>query len=211
SVSRSPGVVQLGHYGSAPAAPEGVSLKEAQVEGTHTPRTPSQGAQPLAAAEECVSVPVKASFDFFPLDEADQSALRATILTPPLSEWAKAHGIHLDLVAEFEHWLNDGVSNGRRKRDFIAAFKCWLQSPLRLHTFKPGLSRMEQRQQDAAAAKRRFLEEDIYGPGGQKPVSGRSGSSRSSVLRSHGRAAPTGLLAGPGAQLHDRGVGTSLS
>jgi hypothetical protein len=195
-------LMPLSHNPSDSQAHKGFSLKETQSEGTHTPAEPENPKEPKAAPSERVCETVKAHFQFFPIETEAQSALRALVLTDELATWAQSNGINLDLAAEFEHWLNDGVSNGRRKRDFVAAFKCWLQSPLRVKPSNAGLSRFEQKKQIVEAAGRRFVEEIRRERERQTPVHDHDANARVRVPRPIGQPPERGVLARLGATLH---------
>jgi Helix-turn-helix domain len=195
-------LVDMSDHPSSSQQLKGFSEKDTQVEGKHTPPTPSEPPKKVATPPVCVSSQAKISLDFFPITEEGQGALRALVMTPDLDNWAATHHIHLDLAAEFEHWLNDGLSNGRKKRDFVSAFKCWLQSPLRVQSAPSGLSKFEQKKAIVEAAGRRFVEEIRRERDAETPVHDHAQNGSLRVPRSAGRPATGSVLARTFASLH---------
>jgi len=101
----------------------------------------------------------RAYFQTFPQDLEGQSDLRTTILTENLSTWVREQGLVLDVRAEFERWLNDGLAHQRRYCDLPAAFRVWLTSPYQQDNGRAREGKDDRGQRRMAAAGQRVLEE----------------------------------------------------
>src|SRR5207249_2147104 len=85
---------------------------ENKIQGNYTPPTPSLRSDPPPRGGQRVGGKVQVSLELFPREPEGQEALRAQVLTPELDAWALDQQLHLDLVKEFQHWLQHGIAKG---------------------------------------------------------------------------------------------------